>query len=189
MRTLWSVLFSIFFLGCASAPPQNKKDACLLLSEREEWLYPLWKASKRWGIPKYTILSIIYHESKFVHNAKPPRKSFLGIELFWTRISSAYGYSQALDGTWEEYKRETGNWGAERTDFDDSVDFIGWYLNRSVKTLGISPRNAYELYLAYHQGLSGFKRRAYLKKPRIMSYARKVQRTALDYKKQIRTCS
>ena len=105
------------------------------------------------------------------------------------RISSAYGYSQALNGTWEEYKNSTGNTWARRSSFEDSVDFIGWYLSRSVRELKISPRNAYHLYLAYHQGNAGFKRGSYKKKPSIKNYARKVQRTAVSYREQIKSCS
>lgn len=181
---------SLVFLlwGCATTAPRNKENACKLFDERDEWLEPLKEASKKWNIPEHTILSIVYHESKFVADAKPPRKTFLGISL-WNRISSALGYSQALTGTWDEYQKETGNTLAVRTDFEDSVDFIGWYLNRSVKRLGISRRNAYHLYLAYHQGDSGFRNKSYLRKPAIKRYARKVQETALAYKNQIRTCS
>jgi hypothetical protein len=158
--------------------------------EQDEWRPPLVKAAKEWGIPKHTILSIIYHESKFVPDARPPRKKVLpGISFLGPRLSSAYGYSQALDGTWKEYKEKTGNRFAKRTNFDDSVDFIGWYLNRSVVQYGVSARNAYELYLTYHQGWSGFRRGSYHKKPAIKRYARKVQRTAVQYKKQIRSCS
>lgn len=189
MKWLYLLVIGLSTLGCATAPPRNKSNACSLLSEKDEWLKPLRKAVNKWGIPKHTILSIIYHESKFVSNARPPRRSFLGIKLWGRRISSAYGYSQALDGTWKDYKRDTGRSFASRTSFDDSVDFIGWYLNRSVKTLGISPKNAYDLYLSYHQGLTGYRKRSYLRKPAIRKYARKVQKTALVYQSQIRSCS
>jgi hypothetical protein len=187
----WLILLIILptLIGCASTSPRNKNDACLMLAEKGEWKAPLLKASVRWEIPKHTILSIIYHESKFVSDAKPPRKKIFGISMPFRRISSAYGYPQALDGTWEEYKKKRGKSYAERTNFEDSVDFIGWYLNRSVRELGISRHDAYYLYLAYHQGNKGFRKKAYLRKPRIMSYAKKVRRTALVYKKQIRSCS
>lgn len=161
----------------------------MILMEKDEWVEPLVKASRTWGIPKHTILSIIYHESKFISDAKPPKRRFLGMRFFGRRISSAYGYSQALEGTWEDYKRNTGNSFASRTNFADSVDFIGWYLNRAVRILGISPVNAYELYLSYHQGIAGFKKKSYLRKPRIQNYARGVQKTALIYKAQIKSCS
>lgn len=189
MRTLLFLILFPALLGCASAPPKNKHNACSLLWEKEEWLDPLMQASRKWGIPKHTILSIIYHESKFVADALPPRKRFLGISFIGRRISSAYGYSQALDGTWEDYMRSTGKWYASRTDFGDSVDFIGWYLNNAIRSLGISRYNAYELYLSYHQGINGFRKKSYVKKPAIKNYARKVQKTALTYKGQIRGCS
>jgi hypothetical protein len=188
MRKLVFLAISIFLVGCASTPPRNKNNACLILMEKNEWRIPLREASERWNIPDYTILSIIYHESKFVSNAKPPRKSFLGMTVPWRRISSAYGYSQALEGTWEEYKTKTRIWGSQRSDFADSVDFIGWYLNRSVKKLNISAKDAYHLYLTYHQGTNGYRKKSYLRKPAIMRYARKVQETALIYKRQISSC-
>ena len=61
-------------------------------------------------------MATIYTESSFRHNAKPPRKWYLGF-IPGKRASSAYGYSQALDGTWDRYQKETGRWGASRTDF------------------------------------------------------------------------
>ena len=189
MKSLFLLVSLLTLLGCASSSPRNKSNACLMLAEKDEWVVPLKEAAKRWAIPKHTILSIIYHESKFISDAKPPRRKFLGISLPGRRISSAYGYPQALDGTWEEYKKKRGRDDAERSNFEDSVDFIGWYLNRSAKELGIARNNAYYLYLAYHQGNRAFRRRAYLKKPAIMSYARKVRNTAVIYKRQIRTCS
>ncbi len=183
-----SFILLLFFMSCATTPPSNKKNACSILTEKEHWTRPLENAARKWNIPKHTILSIIYHESKFVSDAKPPRKKVLGIGILGRRISSAYGYSQALDGTWEEYITKTGNLRARRTNFDDAVDFIGWYLNRSVKRLGISNTNSYHLYLAYHQGDAGFKRGSYRKKSAIKNYARKVQRTAITYRDQINDC-
>jgi hypothetical protein len=187
IKLVYVVIF-LSLVGCASTPPRNKSNACLLLMEKDEWYSPLKEASRRWNIPEHTLLSIIYHESKFVSDAKPPRKSFLGMSVPWRRISSAYGYSQALEGTWEEYQRKTRNWGSDRSNFADSVDFIGWYLNRSVRELNISSSNAYALYLSYHQGRNGFRRKSYLRKPAIMRYARKVQETALIYKNQMKSC-
>ena len=171
-------------MSCATVPPKNKSNACSILTQKDHWENPLNKASHKWGIPKHTILSIIYHESKFIPDARPPRRGFFG-----RRISSAYGYPQALDGTWSEYIKQTRNLSAKRTSFEDSVDFIGWYLSRSVKTLGISPRNAYDLYLAYHQGNEGYRRGSYLSKPAIQRYAKKIQNTAVLYMRQINSCS
>jgi len=189
MKLITLATIALFLVGCATSTPRNRENACLLLVEKSDWSIALDQASKRWKIPSHTILSIIYHESKFIADAKPPRRKTLGIGFIGRRISSAYGYSQALDGTWEDYLLNTGNWGAKRTRFEDSVDFIGWYLNRSVKKLGISRRNAYQLYLAYHEGDAGYKKGRHHKKPSIKRYARKVQSTAVSYKRQMNSCS
>ena len=61
--------------------------------------------------------------------AKPPRQKIFKVIPF-KRPSSSFGYSQAVKGTWEQYK-ETGNKLATRARFKDSVDFIGWYTNKS----------------------------------------------------------
>jgi len=189
MRIVLYIAFATLFVGCASTPPRNTRNACHILYEKSEWTRPLRKAANKWNIPKHTILSIINHESSFIPDARPPRRKVLGMSFIGRRISSAYGYPQALDGTWADYLRGTGNWSAKRTNFEDAADFVGWYLNRSVKRLGISRRNAYHLYLAYHQGDGGFKRKSYASKPAIKRYARKVQSTAVAYRNQIRSCS
>ena len=54
------------------------------------------------------------------------------------RPSSSFGYSQAVIGTWEQYKKETDSPLATRARFKDSVDFIGWYINKTSKILKIS---------------------------------------------------
>ena len=74
------------------------------------------------------------------------------------RQSSALGYSQALDGTWDEYRSATGNRRADRTDIRDATDFVGWYSNKSRERNGIALNDARNLYLAYHDGHTGFAR-------------------------------
>ena len=64
-------------------------------------------------------------ESDFDWLAKPPRQKIFKIIPF-KRPSSSFGYSQAVKGTWEQYKIETGNKLATRVRFKDSVDFIGY---------------------------------------------------------------
>jgi hypothetical protein len=81
------------------------------------------------------------------------------------RQSSAFGYSQALDRTWEEYQAETGNRRARRDDINDATDFIGWYTNKSRERNGIPLTDARNQYLAYHEGHNGFARASYNAKP------------------------
>ncbi|GKS65064.1 hypothetical protein YTPLAS72_23680 [Nitrospira sp.] len=96
-------------------------------------------------------LAIIHQESRFRYNAKAPKDYLLGF-IPWGRQSSAYGYAQVMKGTWNWYKKKTGNWRAHRDNFADVVDFIGWYGSMSNTTLGISKWDARNQYLAYHEG-------------------------------------
>ena len=42
-----------------------------------------------------------------------------------------------LDGTCKEYVSSAGGIFSQRTDFDDAIDFVGWYNYQSHKNLGI----------------------------------------------------
>jgi hypothetical protein len=106
----------------------------------------------------------------------------------WWRVSSAYGYAQVKDDTWDWYKSKTGNWGADRDDYADAVDFMGWYSTVSQKTLGISKWDAYNQYLAYHEGHGGWKRKTYNKKKWLIGVARKVEANAKQYSTQLKRC-
>ena len=103
-------------------------------------------------------MAIIHQESRFKADARTPMKYILGV-IPTGRQSSAFGYSQALDGTWKEYRQTTGRWGARRDDIYDAADFIGWYLAASNRELGISLSDTRNQYLAYHEGRTGYKRR------------------------------
>ena len=188
MQSVLLLILTIFLHGCASSVPRHTSNVCMLYEEKEEWRDNVGNAASKWNIPEHTILAIIYHESKFYPYATPPRRPTTGLSFLGSRYSSAYGYAQALRGTWKEYKKRTGNSHANRDNFKYSVDFIGWYLNNSAKRLGISRRNAYHLYLSYHQGISGFRRKSYQKKTAIKAYARKVQKLAVTYRNQLKVC-
>jgi len=142
---------------------------------------------EKWGVPVHVQLAIIYQESRFVHDAKPPRKKLLWV-IPWTRMSSAYGYGQIKDSTWDWYLKSTGNRWADRDEFEDVVDFIGWYGSVSHRKLGISKWDAYNQYLAYHEGHGGFKRKSYKKKAWLMKVARKVDNRAKSYHTQLSKC-
>ncbi|MBF0107740.1 MAG: transglycosylase SLT domain-containing protein [Magnetococcales bacterium] len=172
--------------GCATVPA-NIDHACILLDDREDWFESLRATEKKWGIPMHVQLAIIHQESKFRPDARPPRKRWLGF-IPGPRISSAFGYAQALDGTWDWYKTKTGNSGADRDDFEDAVDFIGWYADISHKTLGLSMDDARTHYLAYHEGHGGYKNKTHLAKKWLLDVADKVARRAREYKSQLQKC-
>ena len=133
------------------------------------------------------LLAIIHQESAFQADARPPRTWYLGF-IPGPRPSSAHGYSQALDGTWDDYIAATGNHGAERDRFDDAVDFIGWYVSETARRNGVAKHDVYHQYLAYHEGQGGFAKRSYRSKPWLMERARQVSRQAARYRAQLGRC-
>ena len=180
--------FAILFLSnCASNPPRNPGNICAIFEEKDDWYDDAGESEQRWGTPIHVQIAIIKQESAFRGDAQPPRGKLLGF-IPWARPSSAYGYPQAKDGTWDWYIEKTGNSGADRDDFSDAVDFVGWYTNLSQRTLGISKWDGYNQYLAYHEGHGGFKRKTYRRKKWLQSVARKVDNQSKRFAAQLRGC-
>lgn len=186
-----TILFAVLILAACSGgrsdPPRNLDNACSMLKERKGWSKDLKAVERKWGVPREVILATIYHESRFVAKARTPRKYSLGV-IPMGRQSSAYGYSQALDGTWDWYKRETGKRSARRDRFDDAVDFMGWYMTVTQKKTGVAKSDAYNQYLAYHQGHTGYNRGSYKGKTWLINVASKVRERAAMYGNQLATC-
>ena len=179
------ILF-LFFVSACSSIPQNTSNSCKIFNERYLWYKHAKKVEKKWGTPIYIQLAIIKAESDFDWLAKPPRKKLFKIIPF-KRPSSSFGYSQAVKGTWEQYKNETGNKLATRARFKDSVDFIGWYTNKTNSILKISLQDAFKQYIAYHEGWGNYKH--YKKNKKVISLAKKVEKQSKIYKKQFSKCS
>ncbi|MCV5991417.1 hypothetical protein OFO94_35690, partial [Escherichia coli] len=76
--------------------------------------------------------------------------------------------------------------GGSRTNFDDSIMFVGWYTHETRRQLGISLWDPYNQYLAYHEGRGGYKRGTYKRKPSLMKVARRVEQTAKTYGWQLK---
>lgn len=186
-RRLAALLSCLSLLACAGAPA-DVDDGCAMLEEKRGWYRSAERSYKRWGVPVHVQLAIIYQESRFEHDAKPPRDTLLWV-IPWFRRSSAYGYAQAKDETWAWYQRETGNSGADRDDFADAVDFIGWYGTLSHRQLKISKWDAYNQYLAYHEGHGGYRRGSYRSKSWLLGVARKVRTRAERYRVQLGQCA
>jgi hypothetical protein len=183
--TLVSPLLALF--GCSTAPPDNINNGCDIFAEKDGWYRAVDRSYRKWGVPAHVQLAIIHQESSFQDGAKAPRDTLLGF-IPWGRKSSAYGYAQAIDSTWEWYQKSTGRGGADRDDFDDAVDFIGWYGDQSHRRNGIAKGDAYNQYLAFHEGHGGYSRRSYKRKKWLLRVANKVQRRADVYRTQLRGC-
>ena len=187
-RVLVIIFIFILLNACASnSPPSTTTDVCKIFKERYSWYKAAKKTEKRWKIPVSVSMAIIKQESSFIADARPERRKLLGF-IPWKRKSSAYGYAQALDGTWERYKKEAKKTFAYRRNFDDSIDFIAWYNNLSHKKIGIPRDNARLLYLAYHEGQGGYKKGSYRNKPWLTDVATTVQNNANRYKSQFNSC-
>ena len=182
-----AVLAVALLWSCSTSPPRNITDSCEIFDDKSGWYKDAQRAYERWGVPIHVQLAIIYQESKFVDDAKPPRDYLLWV-IPWGRVSSAYGYAQAKDETWDRYRAKTGHGGADRDDFADAADFIGWYADVSRRKLGISKWDTYNQYLAYHEGHGGFSRRTYDDKPWLLKVARRVDTKARTYGAQLRGC-
>ncbi|BBA33107.1 putative lipoprotein [Methylocaldum marinum] len=181
------LVISAVLAGCATAPPKNPSNLCSIFFEKEDWYTSAKNAQRRWGVPVPIQLAIINQESSFVEDARPPRYRLLGVLPLW-RKSSAYGYGQVIDSTWEWYRTKTGSNGVDRDEFGDVVDFIGWYADQSYTRLGIAKSDAYNQYLAYHEGHTGFRRKSYRSKPWLLRVAQRVAATATRYRRQLLSC-
>jgi hypothetical protein len=179
----WIVL--ILFLSACSSIPKNTSNSCSIFNERYLWYKHAKKTEERWGTPIYVQLAIIKMESDFNWLAKPARQKIFKVIPF-KRPSSSFGYSQAVKGTWSQYKNETGNRLATRTRFKDSVDFIGWYTNKTESILKISKKNAFLQYIAYHEGWGAFK--DYKSNQKVIRLAKKVKDQSDKYKFQLKKC-
>ena len=179
-------ILTFFLITSCSSIPSNTSNGCSIFKERYLWYKHAKKSEQKWGTPIYIQLAIIKWESGFNWLAKPPRQKIFKV-IPYKRPSSSFGYSQAVKGTWEQYKKETGNKLAVRTRFKDSVDFIGWYTNKSENILKISKKDAFKQYVAYHEGWGGFKN--YKDNKKIINLAKKVEKQSNVYKKQLSKCS
>ena len=181
------IVAAVLLAGCAAGQPKDPNNICYILKENKGWYKDAKKARKRWGLPVHVGFAFVHRESTFVADAKPPRKRILGMPL--GRTSSAYGYAQATDEAWTDYKKDTGRRFVKRSNFEDALDFIGWYNDRSNKRLRLRKNDTYNLYLAYYNGHSGYAKGAWRKSSTIKGYAKKASRQAAIYAKQLRRCS
>ena len=188
MIRLMAILLAVTsIVGCTTAPPKNLDNVCEIFEEKRGWYKDARKSSRRWGTSIPVMMSFIYQESAFKARARPPRTKILWV-LPGPRPASAFGYAQATNETWAGYKKSTGSWGADRSDFDDAIDFIGWYNDQSHRRNKISKNDAYHLYLAYHEGQGGFAKKTFAKKKWLKDVARKLSDRADSYTQQLNGC-
>ena len=179
------LIFLFLLISACCSIPRNTSDSCSIFNERYLWYKYTKKTENKWGTPIYLQLAIIKMESDFDWLAKPERQKIFKV-IPYKRPSSSFGYSQAVKGTWDQYKKETNNKLATRARFRDSVDFIGWYTNKTEKLLKISKKDVYRQYLAYHEGWGNYKN--YKNNQKVIILAKKVAEQANEYRKQLKKC-
>ena len=183
----YGCLTGLLLSACASTPPAQINNICAIFAEKDDWYQDAKAAQQRWGVPVPVLLAFVRHESGFRATVRPPRKKILWF-IPGPRPSSAYGYPQALDSTWDMYRQATGKRWAERDDFADAVDFIGWYNDVSHRKLGIRKDDAYRLYLAYYAGHGGYAAGTYQGNNWLQGVARRVSQSAANYQSQLQHC-
>ena len=180
--------FFIFLLvaSCSSVPkyPQN---ACKIFGENYLWYKSAKKSSEKYGAPIHIILAFVNKESGFNRWAKPKRTKLFKI-VPYKRPSSSFGYSQAVNKTWELYKSETNNPLALRSRFKDSVMFIGWYIKKTNNINKIPLNDPYRQYLNYYLGWGSYAKKVYKTDKKAIIFAKKVQEQSKIYKKQLKEC-
>ncbi len=191
MSRILFVLLGVLLLascgGGSKQPPSRLNDACSIAREKPDYIKAFKKTERKWGVPVHVQMATIYQESRYRHDARTPHRYVLGV-IPMGRQSSAFGYSQALDGTWEEYQRETGRRRAKRDRIRDASDFIGWYMNKSHERNGINLGDTRNQYLAYHEGHTGYARGSYNQKSWLLNVASDVDARANLYQAQLAGC-
>ncbi len=189
-RLLRATALLILVAACGSgnySAPRNLDNACSIVDQRPKYLKAMQRTQDVYGVPVAVQMATIYQESKFIGNARTPHQYTLGV-IPMGRQSSAYGYSQALDGTWEEYQKATRNRRAKRDDIDDATDFMGWYMAETNRTLGIPLTDARNQYLAYHEGRTGYARGSHKSKSWLLRVSDEVGQRSLNYHAQLISC-
>lgn len=186
-RTITLLLLMTVLAGCTASQPRSLGNVCSIFEDRHAWYKAAKASSDRWGIPIAVNMAFIYQESSFSARAKPERTRILWI-IPGPRPSSAYGYAQALDSTWEEYEDRSGNRRASRANFRDAVDFVAWYNSISHRSSRIDRHDARNLYLAYHEGNGGYQRGTWREKRWLLDAAANVQANANRFSSQLQGC-
>ncbi len=190
-KRLLALVFVVVVASCSggnNSAPRNLDNACSILDQRPSFLRAMKRTERKWGVPVHVQMAVIHQESKFIANARTPVQYTLGV-IPMGRQSSAYGYAQALDGTWDDYRKATGRIGARRNDIGDATDFMGWYFNNATSRLGLSKSDARNQYLAYHDGITGYSRGSYRSKGWLVNVANRVQSRANTYRSQLARCT
>ncbi len=186
-----AIIFIGLLSGCATTAatlysrvkqPAGLDNICYMFAIYPSWKTSTFNSSKRWQVPVALMMAFVYQESKFQAEARP-------LDKYGRQRSSAYGYPQAINATWNSYKQQTKNFSHRRNNFQNSMNFIGWYITVTNKVNGIAKNNVRSHYLNYHEGQTNYRRGSYLSKPWLLNVANKVATRADMYASQLQKCN
>ena len=191
MSRIFRAMVLLVALGSCGASnfsaPRNLDNACSIVSQRPAYLRAFKATQRKWGVPVHVQMATIHQESRYRSDARTPFRYVLGV-IPMGRQSSAYGYSQALDATGDEYRKDTGRRNARRDRMKDASDFIGWYMTESNRRNGIPLNDARNQYLAYHEGQTGDARGSHNSKSWLLRDAANVDARSTMYQSQLVGC-
>lgn len=187
-----AIVCSLMLFGLVSScmslrQPSNTANLCTIFAEKSYWYRHALNAERQWKIDKTLLMAVIKQESSFVRSARPPRSRILGI-IPWKRPTTAYGYAQAIDQTWRDYKERNARPHANRTNFRDAIDFVGWYLDMAATNANVPRDDAKNLYLTYHEGITGYIEGTWKNKKNLLVAATKVSETTEVFESQLENC-
>ena len=152
-------------LGACSGhdkPPSTVVDACRMQSERPQWFAAMRRTEGKWGVPVSVQLATIARGVELPQRrAADPQgrqRPLLARRAALQRLRLRPGDRRHLGRL---PRRPPASAGADRDDFSDASDFIGWYMNTNSQVNGVPLRDTYNQYLAYHEGKAGFARGSY----------------------------
>ena len=185
-----SLLSSVLLGACATskAPVGGYENVCEIFQANPKWYQAAKKSTAARGGNIQLPMSIIYQESSFKNDARPARERILGF-IPGSRPSNAYGYAQALKGTWAEYEESVGSKRKRRDRFADAFDFVQWYIHKTHLRNKVSKWDYADQYLNYHEGQGGYSRGTHLQKKWLLDTAQRVDSRAKRYSKQLAGCA
>jgi|AntRauTorckE5430_2_1112549.scaffolds.fasta_scaffold00318_18 hypothetical protein len=180
------ILFMLSFSSFAKLQPVDyDRRICHVIQSNWGWARALKRVSKDYDISPGLLLSVIYHESGFRPNVRPKPYMVFGV-IPW-QVSSAYGYGQIKQETWDWYKSHNPGWFQSRTQFPDTLNFIGWYYSLFLKKTETKTVHR-DFYLAYHEGLGGYQRGTYHGNDWLIKKAESVALRAKLYDEKLNDC-
>ena len=102
MSSKIKILYLCLVLGSCSFinfdAPRTMDNACSILQQRPSFDRAFQKTKRKWGAPVHVQMAILHQESKFIPNAKTPRKYFLSVRAVGLKLDSVFINASCIPG-------------------------------------------------------------------------------------------